>query len=627
VDTKTLIGSVQDVAGNSVRVALTNNTITGFVIIDGEGYYVGQVGGFVRIPIGFISLYGVISQVGAGAVPDSQKIDNPFGSRWISIQLVGECKHGGKFQRGISQYPTIDDPVHLVTVGDLRNIYGAGDSDEYVSVGSIASSESIPALVNINKLVTRHSAVVGSTGSGKSTTVASLLRSISDASRYPSSRIIVFDVHGEYARALKSRAAVYKVSPSTMDTVSRPLFVPYWALSCEELIKISMGSIESKEYSAIQERILTEKLKVFDTARFNGLDRSRITADTPIPFSIHKLWYDLHCEINATHYEKNDKPQSRDTWAVELDKDGNELLGKPSSAIPPTFKPLKDVKGDDEKIRLSKSPLSIRRQIDTLGSKLRDPRFDFIFQPGKWQPTDSGQTEQDLDSLLEGWLGSKNPISILDLSGIPPTVMTDLIGALLRIVYDALFWGRNIAEGGRERPILVVLEEAHLYLSKDNSGNASSAVKRIAKEGRKYGVGLMIVSQRPSEVDSTILSQCGTIVALRLSNDLDRGQVTSAATDNLKGLFDMLPSLRTGEAIIVGESVSLPMRALIKAPPPNERPDSADPDVTVKMHPTEGYEKPGGWNQPHDKEDYAILVKQWRSQNPIYLHERKKTEA
>ena len=165
-------------------------------------------------------------------------------------------------------------------------------------------------------------------------------------------------------------------------------------------------------------------------------------------------------------------------------------------------------------------------------------------------PEISGKIEQDIDTLLFEWIGGQEPITILDLSGIPSAVLNDLIGALLRILYDASFWARNLPEGGRERPLLIVLEEAHAYLQREQAGTAmgtaNEAVRRIAKEGRKYGVGLMVVSQRPSEIDATILSQCGTFFAMRLANDTDRGYVTSAASDNLKGLFDMLPILRDG---------------------------------------------------------------------------------
>jgi uncharacterized protein len=233
-----------------------------------------------------------------------------------------------------------------------------------------------------------------------------------------------------------------------------------------------------------------------------------------------------------------------------------------------------------------------------------------------------------LDDLLEGWIGGPEPITILDLSGIPNSVLNDLIGALLRIIYDAIFWAKEIPEGGLHRPLLLVLEEAHAYLSKDNSGSAANVVRKIAKEGRKYGVGMMIVSQRPSEIDSTILSQCGTIFAMRLANDVDRGQVTSAASDNLKGLFEMLPILRTGEAIIVGEAVSLPIRTLISPPPLDKRPDSVDPKVVVRKTLDQGqigYQGPAGWSQRRDPNDYGAMVAQWRKQNPHYIHKPKVT--
>lgn len=170
--------------------------------------------------------------------------------------------------------------------------------------------------------------------------------------------------------------------------------------------------------------------------------------------------------------------------------------------------------------------------------------------------------------------------------------------------------------------MLIVLEEAHAYLSKENSGTAAVAVRRIAKEGRKYGVGMMIVSQRPSEIDSTILSQCGTLFAMRLSNDADRGHITSAASDNLKGLFDMLPVLRTGEAIVVGEAVSLPVRTLISPPPADRRPDSVDPRVVERGDEKDGFFGPGGWGQRRDPPDYKPMVRQWRRQSPHYDHQQ-----
>jgi DNA helicase HerA-like ATPase len=221
------------------------------------------------------------------------------------------------------------------------------------------------------------------------------------------------------------------------------------------------------------------------------------------------------------------------------------------------------------------------------------------------------------------------------LSGAPTTVLKDLVGALLRILYGAMFWARSRSVGGRERPLLVALEEAHAYLGKDHAGSALDAVRQIAKEGRKYGVGLMLISQRPSEVDPTILSQCGTIFAMRLANDIDRGHVTGAASDNLKGLFDMLPVLRTGEAIIVGEAVSLPTRTLIDRLPEDQRPDSDDPRVVERMTYENlagqripgGPEGPGGWNRSREPSDYAGVLEQMRKQDHHYKHVAKGRKA
>jgi hypothetical protein len=626
----TVIGTVQNVVGATVSVELTSDTASGLSFVNGDGYRIGQLGSFVRIPLGHLDLYGIVSQVGAGAAPTLEETVNPFGRRWLTVQLVGEGKRGGRFSRGVSQHPTIDDKVHIVTDADLRAIYGPGEFADFVQVGHLASAESIPSLVDITKLITRHSAIVGTTGAGKSHTVAGILHALSDKAKYPSARIVVLDIHGEYGRALRSKASIFRIDPDTTKG-ERALYIPYWALEFGEFMKIAMGSAEQKEYAAIQDRFLAAKRTAFQKYPKDGLNYDRVTVDSPIPYSVQQLWYDLHCEMAANHYEKKGEPQSRATWALEKDATGNELIGDPMTVAAPTFRALKDVKEDTEKIRLSNSQLSARRQADVLASKLRDSRFNFMFRPGEWLPELDGNTKVDLDELLRDWIGGPEPISVLDLSGAPTVVLKDLVGALLRILYGAMFWARSRSEGGRERPLLVVLEEAHAYLGKDHTGSALDAVRQIAKEGRKYGVGLMLVSQRPSEVDSTILSQCGTIFAMRLANDIDRGHVTGAASDNLKGLFDMLPVLRTGEAIIVGEAVSLPTRTLIDRLPEDQRPDSDDPRVVDRMTYEKvagkkipgGPEGPGGWNRSREPSDYAGVLGQMRSQDYHYRHTTK----
>ena len=496
-----------------------------------------------------------------------------------------------------------------------------------MSVGHLASAESIPSLVNINKLVTRHSAVVGTTGSGKSTTVAGLLYALSDPNRYPSARIIVLDIHGEYAKALADRAAVFRVSADA-SRGQQALHVPFWALSFEELSALAFGKLGDEngaKTAAVADAIVQLKKDALKAQPREGIDEARVTVDTPTPFCIHKLWFDLHQREHQTVMAKPGGAQDELQPAFVLDENKKPVqLGDAMSVIPPAYRTVKISGPKDQQINWSQSPapLVLRQQLAGLASKLRDPRLAFLFNPGEWLPDIDGKAEKDLDTLLESWIGGANPISILDLSGIPSSILNELIGALLRILYDTVFWARNLPEGGRERPLLMVLEEAHAYLSKENAGSASTAVRRIAKEGRKYGVGMMIVSQRPSEIDSTILSQCGTIFALRLSNDTDRGHVTSAASDNLKGLFEMLPVLRTGEAIIVGEAVSLPVRTLITPPPPDRRPDSIDPRVVERGDMNDGFQGPGGWGQRRDPSDYVAVVRQWRKQSPHYDHIR-----
>jgi hypothetical protein len=620
----TLIGTVQDVAGTSISVSLVSETVTGLSFFNGESYRIGQVGSFVRIPLGYTSLFGIVSQVGAGAAPTTEYDHRPWGNQWLKVQLVGERGREGKFERGVSQHPTINDAVHIVTEEDLREIYGPGDPVDFVTVGHLASAESIPALVNINKLVTRHSAVVGTTGAGKSTTVAGLLTALSDPTRYPSARIVVLDIHGEYAKALADRSAVFRVSTDVnAEKNEKPLQIPFWALSFDELVKLSFGYLNDEAMAAVADAIVALKRESLGNQAREGVTEARLTVDSPVPFCLHKLWFDLHQREHRTIIPRPGGAPDEVESAYVLNAAGKPVQpGDAMSVTPPLYRTVKTTGPASERVNWGGDPINIRQQLAILASKLRDPQFEFLFNPGDWRPGIKGTVAKDLDALLKDWLGASAPISILDLSGIPPTVLNDLIGALLRILYDALFWARNLPEGGRLRPLMLVLEEAHAYLGKDHAGSASSAVRRIAKEGRKYGVGVMIVSQRPSEIDPTILSQCGTIIAMRLANEIDRGQVAGAAADNLKGLFDMLPILRTGEAIVVGEAVSLPMRTLIDPPGKNRWPDSRDPNVAVRGDATRGYDDEGGWTVQRQQEDYTIVMKQWRKQSSTYEHKK-----
>lgn len=616
-----LIGTVQDVHGVTVTVSLNEGTVTGLSFVDGECYRIGQVGSFVRIPLGFVDLYGIVSQVGAGAAPVSDEEKDKYGNRWLQVQLVGEGRRGGRFQRGVSQHPTIDDRVHVVTEKDLYSIYGPGDPTDFVAIGHLASAESIPTYIDINKLITRHSAVVGTTGCGKSTTVAGLLYSLSDVNCYPSARIVILDIHGEYAKALGDRSTVFRIG-ADLDKREKELFIPFWALNFDELMSFAFGSLDNQRFAIIADKLIKLKRESLEKQAIKGVSYDSVTVDSPVPFCLHKLWFELYQKDFMTVIPKPGGAGDEIEPAYAKDNSGNVVQpGDPMKVIPPLYRTVKTTGSANERVQWGKDPIGIRQQLEGLASKLRDPRFAFIYNPGEWLPNVEGKTAKDLDELLKEWIGNSNPITILDLSGIPSGILNDIIGALLRILYDAIFWARNLPEGGKERPLLLILEEAHAYLGREKSGTAADAVRRIAKEGRKYGVGMMIISQRPSEIDTTILSQCGTIFAMRLANDIDRGHVAGAASDNLKGLFEILPALRTGEAIIVGEAVSLPVRTLIEPPPIDRRPDSTDPKVVARGNFEEGFDGPGGWNQKRENEYYALMVYQWRVQSAKYDHQ------
>lgn len=585
----TLLGHVGAVSGSLVSVRQFQGIASGIAIIGGRSYRVGQVGSFVRIPQGYHNLYGIISDVGATATPEVLKDTTQRGERWMSVQLVGEIVEAS-FERGISQYPGINDEVHLVTEDDLEKIYGTAEGGQ-VTIGRLAAAEGIPVRIDLEKLITRHSAVLGSTGSGKSTTVASLIRSISGGqsgeTAFPSARILLLDVHGEYGKALANVAKVFRVNPQDS---SDPLFIPYWAMDILELIEFLMGRIEEKALSSILDKILDDKLAADTAAKFPGVDPTSLTSDSPIPFSLKKLWYEL---IDPEIKTWKDQQRTQSAKIAE---------GDPETLTPPHY-PLPGA-GSSSPFMNNAGALGIRRPLALLRSRLLDRQYDFMLHPGDWEPNLSGGVKKDLPALIENWIGHDKPITILDLSGIPSVVMTRLVGGILNIIYQALFWGREMPDGGRNRPQLIVMEEAHRYLGKDGHSPAREMVQRIVKEGRKFGVGAMVVSQRPSEVDDTILSQCGTFFALRLSNSTDRSRVQASLPDNLAGVVDSLPVLRIGEAIVIGEAACLPVRCRVTLPPETERPQSGDPLVAE------------AWGARRKKGNYEELVAAWRSQNP-----------
>lgn len=584
------IGEIDSINGNIIFVRLFDNIKSNMPIIEGVVYRVGQIGSFLKVPLGYANLFGIVTQIGSAAIPENlkelvlQDYEQFKNTRWLNMVLVGE-QIGKKFDRGVTQFPTTGDKVHMVTISDLDVIYGGFEDSNSIVVGSISVSERLTAKIDLDKLVSRHCVIVGSTGSGKSNSVAIILEAIADK-EFKSSRILVIDPHGEYNDSLKGKSKVFKIGASKEES---ELCIPYWALPFNELMKIFSGNLTDQNKDYIRDKILEKKIKAAEESKLK-IGKESITADSPIPFSIKQLWFDLD-DFERQTFRESRKPET----ITELKVEGN-----PEKLISNEYEPASAGGGSPFLNNKAKGILGF---LESIRVKLKNSNYNFLFTPGELTPDLAGKCNKDLNDLLLDWLGDEKPITILDLYGIPGEIMSSISGTLLKIVYDALFWGQNTKVGGKQQPLLVVLEEAHNYLKAGENSISSRSVQTLAKEGRKYGIGLLLVTQRPSELDETVLSQCGTMIALRMNNSKDRGHIKSAIQDELQTMVDLLPSLRTGEGLVSGEAVKLPSR--VKFSKIANAPKSSDPKVSEQ------------WRKEIEniEGEYKKLLSFWRNQN------------
>lgn len=597
----TFVGQVASVTGAVVRVRLREDMPSTLVMIGGESYRVGQIGGFFRVPLGYTNLYAVCTQIGADAAPPGSA-EQEFGAaletdsrlrlsgyRWMTIVLFGEGL-GGDFERGVGQYPTVGDEVHLVTNDDLKVIYGwSKEKKGTISVGRIAAATGISADISVPGLVSRHAAAIGSTGAGKSNLVTVLLETVSDGS-LPNARSIVIDPHGEYATALGDKARVFRIRPNE-DKGEKPLWVPFWALPFVELQQLTLGGLQPNHEAAIRDQVLDMKAEASKKLKIPP-PHETLTADSPVPFSIKKLWYELD-KFERQTFKSSGQQTDKEAHAPDEVGDAAEL--KPDRY--PAASPYNQAPYKNSRKR------NIERHLDLMRSRLKDARFSFLFAPGGFDPTLDGEVQSDLDALVASWVGHDKPITIFDVSGLPSEVLPTIVGTMLRVVYDMLFWAQDLAMGGRQQPLLVVLDEAHRFVPEGGETSAHRTLSMIAKEGRKYGIGLMLVTQRPSEIDSSVLSQCGSLLALRLTNSADRAKVAAAVPDDLGGLVEQLPSLRTGEGIFLGEIMPIPSRVRVRKA--GQKPVGDDPKL------------PEVWQtSPRpDQKQYSHALTNWRAQS------------
>ena len=581
----TYLGRIIKVDSSSVEVEISEDIPSSSPIINGKVYKLGQIGTFVKIVAGNILTFGLVESV--SNTPSNINSDTVVnkGSRYLSVQLIGEKVGNKKFEKGIGLYPTINDEVHIVTDEDLFDLYGKTDDTEngLLAIGKHASSDNLDVYLDIHKLVLRHSAILGSTGSGKSNSVVAILKQI--GTQMHNSRMLLIDPHGEYASAFPE-AKVFRIGDE-----KSPLYIPFWLMNFDELMYFLVGAKSSDdqkpEYRRFRE-IITQAKKMNCHLKAGDVNPNYITADSPIPFNIRKIWYDINREINATYQIADASKQTSE----------NECLvreGIPEKLEPAEFEPY---------AMSNQAPYRSRKQEmysyeKKLLARLKDSRYDFMFYPGEYKDENS---PKDLHNLLLDWIGGDERLAILDLSNVPFEVMDITVGLITRFVYDSMFWGRNEPNTGRNRPLLIAYEEAHSYLGKNETIYARNAVEKIFKEGRKFGLGAVVISQRPSELSETILAQVGTFIALRLTNSSDQSIVKSMAPDNMNSLISLLPSLRIGEAVIVGEAINIPTR--VRLPLQSPRPDSSDPELV------------SAWMREYNSDDdYKMVVTKIREQH------------
>ena len=460
-----------------------------------------------------------------------------------SVDLLGEISGGErpKFQRGVTNYPTIGDAVDLVTADDLRTVYAPSGSDQ-INIGTLQQDKSVIAYVDVEEMLSKHFAVLGSTGVGKSTSVSLLLNEILKAR--PNLRVFLLDVHNEYGRCFGDRSLV--LNP-------RNLKLPFWLFNFEEIVDVLFGGRPGvpEELDVLAEIIPMAKGLYTQYQNSDRLGLKRLdpksggyTVDTPVPYRLSDL--------------------------ISLI---DERMGK---------------------LENRSSRIIYHKLISRIETVRNDPRYTFMFDNANV----GGDTMAEVISHLFRLPANGRPMTIMQLAGFPAEVVDSVVSVLCRMAFDFGLWSDGVS------PLLFVCEEAHRYAAADRNigfGPTRKAVSRIAKEGRKYGVFLGLVTQRPAELDATIISQCNTLFAMRLANDRDQALLRSAVSDAAANLLSFVPSLGTREVLAFGEGVALPTRLRFKEVPVHQLPRS---EATIASVPSV--------SAGHDMHFVSAVLERWR---------------
>lgn len=587
------IGKVIEVSGESIRVELDSDLSELTRIVDGRVYPIGQIGSIIKIHYGRRLLFGLVRMLRMKSEialeEGSSRIAPGDDSRVLEADLFSQGFWPGeidglKFSRGVEIYPLPLQGVYLTTSEELDAVYGAaegGGENELVSplvpIGTYAGSNGAVCRANIDKLFGQHCAVLGSTGSGKSGTVAALLHAVLDHTPADNAhpiqpRIIVIDPHGEYGSALGERCQILRAYANTDGSNgSSQLRLPYWLLSGDELRTLIIGKTEAEATS--QNNIVYKALK---HARMVSAGVVRPVPENPAG-DLQPILAEGKTQEDITSFDR-DKPVrfSLEEFVRHIDLVQGRKQGK--------LEPLSQSE--------RKSHDSILDKLNVLRS---DPRLSFLMRD------EEGATLSESILQLTGAPHNGATVKVVDISGAPAEVAGVLTALICRILFNFKVWQTR---SEREKdPIAIVCEEAHRYVPDRGEAQykeAQEAVRRIAKEGRKYGIGLMLVSQRPSDLESTVLSQCSSWIILRLTNGTDQEHVRRFLPDSLVGLTRMLSSLGRREAIFVGEAAALPSRIKIRELSASQLPDSDD----IKF--SEGWAQP-----PNDEAAVAHALERW----------------
>ena len=587
------IGRIIEVNSESVRIELDTKITELTRSVYGQVYPIGQIGSIIKIHFGRKILFAYVTMLRMQSDILAEEGINTIASgddkRILEADLFGQGVWNTKdqkliFTRGVETYPLPLQDSFLCLNEELECIYKAAENvntiedDPMVPICTYIGGNNAICRANIDKLFGHHCAILGSTGSGKSGTVASILHSILDHEsngKKLSPRIIIIDPHGEYSKAFKDNAIVYRAyndaSTTTADTIH--LKLPYWLMSSDEFRSLIIGKTEfeaTSQTNVVYQALTYARLLHLQMIENVGADALGGAAD-----DVPKAPFDADKILNFDRDKQNPFLLTEFINHIEL------IQGR------------KIVKTD-------KLAQSGRDKLESILKKLKvlrsNPQLKFLME-------EYSATSPSLQEILDQFIGGKEEkhLRIIDISGLPNEVAGPLTALIARLLFQYKLWQKR--EEREKDPILFVCEEAHRYVPNHGEAQykeAQEAIRRIAREGRKYGLGLMLVSQRPSDVEATVLSQCNSWIILRLTNSSDQNHVSKFLPDNLTGLAKILSSLTRREAIFIGEAAALPSRIRIKKLNPDQLPDSNDISF-VK-----------GWtNESINLEELEVISKRW----------------